>query len=176
MSDFPALTPKLCFEITETVALTDRNATSRFASRVHSMGGRIALDDFGAGYTSFTYLREIEADIIKIDGSFIRDIDRNPANHAITRMIADLSHELGKVCVAEWAEDPATIATLIKLGVDFGQGYALGRPMDPMKLCMAQSCGDLVEDSAVRLLLRESAEPWTSSTTTAGLAVEASET
>ncbi|MGE0311156.1 MAG: putative bifunctional diguanylate cyclase/phosphodiesterase [Lautropia sp.] len=155
MSEFPKLTNKLCFEITETVALTDRSAMARFSERVHSMGGRIALDDFGAGYTSFTYLREIAADIIKIDGSFVRDIDRNPANHAITRMISDLAHQLGKTCVAEWAEEPATIATLIELGVDFGQGYALGRPMDPMRLCHAESCGELIPDAALRRMLRD---------------------
>ena len=154
IAEFPALTAKICFEITESVALTDRAATSRFASRVHSMGGKIALDDFGAGYTSFTYLREIEADIIKIDGSFVRDITLNPANHAITRMIAELSHELGKTCVAEWAEDPATLSALIDIGVDYGQGFALGRPMDPMRLCVAPSCGDLVTDPDVRKLLK----------------------
>jgi diguanylate cyclase (GGDEF)-like protein len=173
ISDFPNVMNKLCFEITETVALADRRATRRFSERVHSMGGKVALDDFGAGYTSFTYLREIEADIIKIDGSFVRDINQNPANHAITRMIVELSHELGKRCVAEWAEHPDVIATLMQLGVDYGQGYALARPMAPEALLFAGSCGDLVTEPTVRALLKGTLSPeqmaakptWTTSQT-----------
>src|SRR5690606_22008393 len=129
------------------------------SERLHSMGGRIALDDFGADYTSFTYLREIEADIIKIDGSFVRDINQNPANYAITRMIVELSHELGKRCVAEWAEHPDVIATLMQLGVDFGQGYALARPMAPEALIFASSSGDLVTQPNVRALLKGTISP-----------------
>ncbi len=159
IADFPNVMTKLCFEITETVALADRRATRRFSERVHSMGGKVALDDFGAGYTSFTYLREIEADIIKIDGSFVRDINQNPANYAITRMIVELSHELGKRCVAEWAEHPDVIATLMQLGVDYGQGYALARPMAPEALMFAGSCGDLVTEPTVRGLLKGSLSP-----------------
>lgn len=159
MSDFPQAMPKLCFEITETVALADRRATRRFCERLHTLGGKIALDDFGAGYTSFTYLREIEADIIKIDGSFVRDINQNPANYAITRMIVELSHELGKRCVAEWAEHPDVIATLMQLGVDYGQGFALARPLPPESLVFASSCGDLVTEPRVRALLRGSVSP-----------------
>jgi diguanylate cyclase (GGDEF)-like protein len=159
IADFPNVMTKLCFEITETVALADRRATRRFSERVHSMGGKVALDDFGAGYTSFTYLREIEADIIKIDGSFVRDINQNPANYAITRMIVELSHELGKRCVAEWAEHPDVIATLMQLGVDYGQGYALARPMAPEALMFAGSCGDLVTEPTVRALLKGSLSP-----------------
>ena len=159
MSDFPKVMTKLCFEITETVALADRRATKRFSERLHSMGGKIALDDFGAGYTSFTYLREIEADIIKIDGSFVRDINQNPANYAITRMIVELSHELGKRCVAEWAEHPDVIATLMQLGVDYGQGYALARPLSPESLMFAGSSGDLVTEPSVRALLKGTISP-----------------
>jgi len=159
ISDFPSVMRKLCFEITETVALADQGATKRFSERVHSMGGKVALDDFGAGYTSFTYLREIEADIIKIDGSFVRDIRRNPANLSITRMIVDLSHELGKRCVAEWAEGPDDVATLMQLGVDYGQGYALARPMAPETLASAHSGGDLVVEPTVRALLEGTTTP-----------------
>ncbi|MGD9714142.1 MAG: putative bifunctional diguanylate cyclase/phosphodiesterase, partial [Thermomicrobiales bacterium] len=159
IADHPSVMSKLCFEITETVALADRNATRRFSERVHTLGAKVALDDFGAGYTSFTYLREIEADIIKIDGSFVRDINQNPANHAITRMIVELSHELGKRCVAEWAEKPDVIATLMQLGVDFGQGFGLARPMPPQSLLFASSSGDLVADPNVRALLKGTVTP-----------------
>ena len=159
IADFPAVMRKLCFEITETVALADPRATRSFSHRVHSMGSKVALDDFGAGYTSFTYLREIEADVIKIDGSFVRDIRSNSANLSITRMIVELSHELGKRCVAEWAEEPEDIATLMQLGVDYGQGWALARPLAPELLLDARSCGDLVMQPTVRALLEGTLTP-----------------
>lgn len=153
INDFPTLWPKVCVEITETVALADRQATRRFADRIHQLGGRIALDDFGAGFTSFAYMRELGADIVKIDGSFISDIDTNVANHSITRMLANLSHELGMHCVAEWVETPAIVEALMEIGIDFGQGFGLARPLDPIDLLRAGSSMDLVADPRVRQLL-----------------------
>lgn len=154
ISNYPRLARKLCFEITETVALADRRATRRFADRVHSMGGFIALDDFGAGYTSFAYLKEIDADVIKIDGSFVRDIHENPQNMAITRTITDLAHQFGKRCVAEWVETPETVAALMLLSVDYAQGFALGRPMKPEGFIGMGSCGAMVKDPAILALLK----------------------
>ncbi|MCC6954584.1 MAG: EAL domain-containing protein, partial [Deltaproteobacteria bacterium] len=92
--EHPQSAPKLCFEITESVALYDLNGTRRFVDMIKAFGAMIALDDFGAGYTSFSYLKELRGDIVKIDGGFIRDINSNPANYAITRAIIDVSHEL----------------------------------------------------------------------------------
>ena len=116
-------------------------------------GSKLALDDFGAGYTSFNYLKEIPADFIKIDGSFVRDINSDPANYAITRTIVDLTHELGMQSIAEWAETPDTVASLIELKVDYGQGFGLARPMDKRIVTNAQSCGELVKDEQVLRLL-----------------------
>lgn len=153
-SEFPAPMRKLCFEITESVALTEIQTTRRFIDRIRDYGGKLALDDFGAGYTSFNYLKEIPADFIKIDGIFVRDINLNPANFAITRTIVDLTHELGMQSIAEWAETPDTVATLVSLGVDYGQGFGLARPMDKETVTQALSCGDLVKDEAVLAVMK----------------------
>ena len=144
---------KLCFEITESVALHDIGSTRRFADRIRQSGSMLALDDFGAGYTSFNYLKEIPADFIKIDGSFVKDINLNPANYAITRTIVDLTHELGMRSIAEWAETHDTVASLLDLKVDFAQGFGLVRPVCPDLVLAADSCGSLITDPKVISLL-----------------------
>jgi diguanylate cyclase (GGDEF)-like protein len=123
------LASKICFEVTESVALFDLKATLRFVEQTKSFGCKLALDDFGAGYTSFKYLKDIPSDILKIDGSYVRSINKSVANHAIVKAITDLTHEMGMKCVAEWIEDVPTIRTLQRLGMDYGQGFALSRPM-----------------------------------------------
>jgi diguanylate cyclase (GGDEF)-like protein len=155
ISDHPQAAAKLCFEITESVALHDVGSTRRFADRIRSHGSRLALDDFGAGYTSFNYLKEIPADYIKIDGSFVKDINRNPANYSITRTIVELTHELGMQSIAEWAETPDTIAALLELHVDYAQGFGLVRPCAPQTLVNAHSGRELLRDPAVIMLLDE---------------------
>ncbi len=155
--EHPLSVNKLCFEITESIALHDLESTRRFVDRLRSYGSKLALDDFGAGYTSFNYLKEIPADFIKIDGSFVRDINVNPANYAITRTIVDLTHELGMRSIAEWAETPDTVASLIELRVDYAQGYGLARPMHTDLLADAGSSGALVRDPQVLAMLDTSA-------------------
>lgn len=155
IAEHPLAMPKLCFEITESVALHDLGSTRRFVDRVRMYGSKLALDDFGAGYTSFNYLKEIPADFIKIDGSFVKDINRNPANFAITRTIVELTHELGMRSIAEWAETADTVAALIGLDVDYGQGYGLVRPIAPSIVAASDSCLSLVTDPAVIQLLQD---------------------
>lgn len=155
--EHPLSVNKMCFEITESIALHDLESTRRFVDRLRSYGSKLALDDFGAGYTSFNYLKEIPADFIKIDGSFVKDINANPANYAITRTIVDLTHELGMRSIAEWAETPDTVASLIDLRVDYAQGYGLARPLNKDLLAAAQSSGALVRDPQVLTLLDNSA-------------------
>jgi EAL domain-containing protein (putative c-di-GMP-specific phosphodiesterase class I) len=157
IADHPLAMSKLCFEITESVALSDLDSTRRFVDRVRAYGSKLALDDFGAGYTSFNYLKEIPADFIKIDGSFVKDINRNPANYAITRTIVDLTHELGMRSIAEWAETPDTISSLIELRVDYGQGFGLARPMAKELVTDAISSVALVRDPQVIGMLDSSA-------------------
>jgi diguanylate cyclase (GGDEF)-like protein len=143
----------LCFEITESVALHDLGNTSRFIDTVRSYGAKVALDDFGAGYTSFSYLKELAAEAVKIDGAFVRDVNSHPANLAIVEAIAELSHNLGMKTIAEWAEDAATVAVLKEVGVDYVQGYAVAKPMSPERILSADSCAALVEDPQVARLV-----------------------
>lgn len=153
-----AVAKHVCFEITESVALYDLKNTSRFVDLVKSKGARVALDDFGAGYTSFNYLKELPADLVKIDGAFIKGLNSHQANLAITRSIVDLCHQIGMQVVAEWVETQDVVETLIRLGVDFGQGYALARPLAPTRLIAASSGGVLVVDPAVMKLLQSQSQ------------------
>ena len=136
----------LCFEITESVALHDLNNTRRFIDKVRSYGAKVALDDFGAGYTSFSYLKELPADLLKIDGSFIVNMNKHPANVAIVEAIVNLGRNLGMRTVAEWAEDAATVRTLVEIGVDYVQGFAVARPQSPERLLAASSSASFIED------------------------------
>ena len=136
----------LCFEITESVALHDLDNTRRFIDKVRSYGAKVALDDFGAGYTSFSYLKELPADLLKIDGSFIVNMNKHPANVAIVEAIVNLARNLGMKTVAEWAEDVGTVRTLVEIGVDYVQGYAIARPMAPERLVTATSSASFIQD------------------------------
>jgi EAL domain-containing protein (putative c-di-GMP-specific phosphodiesterase class I) len=146
--DHPHSTRKICFEITESVALYDLNTTRRFVDTVKSFGAMVALDDFGAGYTSFSYLKELPADLVKIDGNFIRDVNSNPANFAITRAVVELAHELGMGCVAEWAENAEIVRSLIQLRIDYAQGYGLCRPIERERILAVSNSAALIADLA----------------------------
>jgi diguanylate cyclase (GGDEF)-like protein len=137
---------QLCLEITESVALHDLENTRRFVNKVRGYGAKVALDDFGAGYTSFSYLKEFKADLLKIDGSFIVDMNHHPANIAIVEAIMNLARNLGMKVIAEWAEDNATVQTLTEIGVDYVQGFAVARPQHPDKLLTARSSASFIQD------------------------------
>lgn len=137
---------QLCLEITESVALHDVENTRRFVDKVRSYGAKVALDDFGAGYTSFSYLKEFTADLLKIDGSFIVNMNQHPANIAIVEAIVNLAKNLGMKVIAEWAEDNATVQTLAEIGVDYVQGFAVARPQHPDKLLAAKSSASFIQD------------------------------
>ena len=140
---------QLCLEITESVALHDLENTRRFVNKVRGYGAKVALDDFGAGYTSFSYLKEFQADLLKIDGSFIVNMNNHPANIAIVEAIVNLAKNLGMKVIAEWAEDLATVQTLTEIGVDYVQGFAVARPQHPDKLLSAPSSGSFILDKAI---------------------------
>jgi diguanylate cyclase (GGDEF)-like protein len=140
------LVDHLCLEITESVALHDLDNTRRFVDKVRSYGAKVALDDFGAGYTSFSYLKELTADLLKIDGSFIVNMNKHPANVAIVEAIVSLARNLGMKTIAEWAEDTATVQTLTEIGVDYVQGYVVARPQPPEALLTAVSSASFIED------------------------------
>jgi diguanylate cyclase (GGDEF)-like protein/PAS domain S-box-containing protein len=119
---------RVCFEITETVAVRNLSQVVRFMERLRAAGCRIALDDFGAGMSSFTYLKNLPLDIIKIDGSFVRDMLTDPVSHLMVRAVTDIGHRLGLEVVAEWVTDAETVQALTALGVNRVQGFNLHRP------------------------------------------------
>ncbi len=119
---------QVCFEITETAAVRNLSAASRFITAARGMGLRFALDDFGSGLSSFAYLKSLPVDYLKIDGSLVRNVAHDANDRAMVAAINQLAHRLGIETVAEYAESEACVATLRELGVDHAQGFALGRP------------------------------------------------
>jgi PAS domain S-box-containing protein len=126
----------IVFELTETALMHDLDAAERFAHAVVAMGCGLALDDFGTGFASFTYLKRLPVKILKIDIEFVRDLPSNPANQNLVKAIVGLAHAFGQQTVAEGVENEETLTLLRDYGVDFAQGYHLGRPasMDPSRL------------------------------------------
>lgn len=118
----------LCFEITETVAVRSLLKVVGVVERLRSAGCRIALDDFGAGMSSFGYLKNLPVDVIKIDGSFIRDLETDPMSRTIVSAIVQIGHQRGLSVVAEWVGSASVALALSELGVDYGQGMALHTP------------------------------------------------
>jgi diguanylate cyclase (GGDEF)-like protein/PAS domain S-box-containing protein len=150
----PDAVRKLCVEITEGVALHDLDNTRRFINRLQLLGGKIALDDFGAGYTSFSYLKDLPADALKIDGAFIRSMAQHPANAAIVEAIVALARNLGMRSIAEWVEDCDTLRSLASLGVDYVQGWAISRPQPPEAILASRSAAEFITDEKVRAFAR----------------------
>ena len=119
---------KLCFEVTETSAVRDLARAQTMITKMRSLGCAFALDDFGTGFCSFNYLRTLDVDYFKIDGSFVRDLESSPLSIAVIRSITDIAHVLNKQTVAEHTENEAILAALRELGVDFAQGFGIHRP------------------------------------------------
>ncbi|OGP16279.1 MAG: hypothetical protein A2V21_312080 [Deltaproteobacteria bacterium GWC2_55_46] len=119
---------RIVFEITETAAVIDIERAAKFVKALKSIGCRFSLDDFGVGFTSFTYLKELDVDYIKIDGTFIRDLGHNRNNQLFVKAIADVARGMGIKSVAEFVESEETLKIIKKLGVDYAQGYFIGKP------------------------------------------------
>jgi diguanylate cyclase (GGDEF)-like protein len=124
----PDIARRLVVEITETAVLRDLEESARFVKTVRELGCRVALDDFGAGFTSLRHLQTLALDIVKIDGSFVRDLIDRPDNQTVLRHLLGLASGLGLTTVAEWVETGAEAALLRQQGVDLLQGYHLGKP------------------------------------------------
>jgi diguanylate cyclase (GGDEF)-like protein len=135
MRDHAAIAAQLCFEITETAAISNLESVQTLMDDLKSMGCRFALDDFGSGLSSFAYLHNLGVDYLKIDGAFVRDMVRDPVDAAMVEAIAKVARIMGIRTVAEFVEDEVTVNALKALGVDFGQGHHYG-PAQPLeKLC-----------------------------------------
>jgi EAL domain-containing protein (putative c-di-GMP-specific phosphodiesterase class I) len=124
----PEIASRVVVEITETAALYDIEESARFVCALRETGCRVALDDFGAGFTSLRHLQTLALDIVKIDGSFVRDLINRPDNQTVLRHLLGLASGLGLTTVAEWVETGAEAALLRQQGVDLLQGYYLGKP------------------------------------------------
>ena len=156
LARYGATVKLLCIEITESVALQDLNNTRHFIDGIRKYGARLALDDFGAGYTSFSYLRSLPADAIKIDGAYVKDLLAHPANLSIVQAIVELTLNLGMKSIAEWAEDVGTLEALAEMGVDYVQGYVVSRPLTPERILLASSAAECIEDPATAQFIRDS--------------------
>jgi len=122
----PGIAERLTVEITETTAIQDIDDTRGFVARVKDLGCRIAIDDFGAGYTSFRNLRKLGVDIVKIDGSFVQNLRRSEDDRAFVQTLIDLARRLGLETVAEWVQDEESAAILAEWGCDYMQGALVG--------------------------------------------------
>jgi EAL domain-containing protein (putative c-di-GMP-specific phosphodiesterase class I) len=134
---------KIVFEITETALVSAEPAARVFVESLHALGCKVALDDFGTGYGGFTYLKQLPVDFLKIDIEFVRDVQTNSASYNVVRSIVSLAAGFGLKTVGEGVEDEATLNLLRELGVDYGQGFHIGRPApletlaNPAKRCRA---------------------------------------
>jgi len=128
LRDRPHVASRMIFEITETAGLEDVEACARFIATLRNLGCRIALDDFGAGYTSFRHLKMLSVDMVKIDGSFVRDLTESHANLIFIRSLLDLARNFSLETVAEFVETEEQARILHKEGVDLLQGWAFGKP------------------------------------------------
>jgi diguanylate cyclase (GGDEF)-like protein len=128
-ADDPSLRKRLIVEITETSVIIDMNMMKVFVDTLREMGCRIAIDDFGAGYTSFKNLKALNVDMVKIDGAFVKDIMSEQADRAFIRTMVDLARSFGLETVAEWVGDEASAQFLADAGIDYLQGFHYGQPI-----------------------------------------------
>ncbi len=134
----PRVCAKLCFEITETAAVTHLADAAQFMAQVRALGLRVALDDFGAGASSFGYLKSLPVDYLKIDGQFIRDVVDDPLDDVAVRCFVEVARVVGVKTVAEFVDNPEVLARLKVIGVDLVQGYWLHRPA-PLEQLLPQT-------------------------------------
>jgi len=119
---------KICFEVTETVAISNLSSATTFITILKDIGCHFALDDFGSGLSSFGYLKSLPVDYLKIDGMFVRDIVDDPIDRAMVKSINDIGQVMGMKTIAEFVENDAVKAQLEEIGVDYAQGYGIGKP------------------------------------------------
>ena len=125
---------KICFEVTETAAISNLGKAVHFIESLRKLGCRFALDDFGRGLSSFAYLKTLPVDFLKIDGMFVTDVTDNPLDTAILRSIQEIGRVTGKQTIAEHVEDAEIVKKLFEIGLDYVQGYWFGRPQPIAKM------------------------------------------
>jgi len=125
---------QLMIEVTETAAISDMARAQAFCAGVQALGCAVALDDFGAGFGSFQYLKHLPFEYLKIDGDFIRGLPASPKDQLVVKALVDLARGLGKQTIAEYVEDQATLECLRDYGVDYAQGFEIGAPQPDVPL------------------------------------------
>ncbi|MCP1454982.1 EAL domain-containing protein [Pseudomonas kilonensis] len=128
----------ICFEITETSAISNLGSAIRFINELKSLGCYFSLDDFCAGMSSFAYLKHLPVDFLKIDGSFVKDMLDDPINRAMVEVINHIGHVMGKRTIAEFVETAQIEQALLEIGVDYAQGYVIERPQ--LFICDTLQC------------------------------------
>jgi len=123
---------QLILEITETASISDMTQAQRFCAGAKALGCAVALDDFGAGFGAFVYLKQLPFDYLKIDGGFIAGLPRSPHDQLVVKALVDVARGMGRRTIAEFVTDTDTLALLRGFGVDYAQGFALGRPRPGM--------------------------------------------
>lgn len=135
LKDKDHLGSHLCFEITETAAIGNLAVVNDFIQELKSIGCRFALDDFGSGLSSFTYLKNLDVDYLKIDGAFVNNMANDNVDHSMVEAIHRIGHQVGLKTIAEYVESEAVLSRLRAIGVDFAQGNYLHRPEPLETLC-----------------------------------------
>jgi EAL domain-containing protein (putative c-di-GMP-specific phosphodiesterase class I) len=119
---------RLVIEITEQLAVRFAANTDKQIAKLRDLGCELAIDDFGSGYSSFSYLKRLPVDYLKIDGAFIRNLPRDKVDQAMVRMVGEVARAAGMETVAEYVHNEATLELLAKYGIDYAQGYHIGKP------------------------------------------------
>jgi EAL domain-containing protein (putative c-di-GMP-specific phosphodiesterase class I) len=120
---------KICFEVTETAAIANLSYATKFINQLKERGCLFSLDDFGSGLSSFAYLKNLPVDYLKIDGLFVKDILHDKVDFAMVKSINEVGHVMGKKTIAEFVENEQIFNLLSELGVDYAQGYGIGKPV-----------------------------------------------
>jgi EAL domain-containing protein (putative c-di-GMP-specific phosphodiesterase class I) len=148
---FKIPTPIVCLEITESAVMEDPARAHETLERLHKLGVRLSIDDFGTGHSSLAYIRKLPVQEMKIDRSFVRNMVADKDDAVIVRSTIELGHNMGLKVVAEGVEDHAALMLLTKLGCDQAQGYFIAKPMPPDEyetwLRRRQTVGDKLTES-----------------------------
>jgi len=149
----------ICFEITETAAIANFDKAARFFGELKALGCLFSLDDFGAGMSSFGYLKHLPVDFIKIDGSFVKDVADDAVDFTMVRAINDVGHAMGKKTIGEFVNGEAGLAALRRIGVDFAQGHWISPPSPFLSPVAAKLHSSRIAEKASRILQLNSAVP-----------------
>ena len=128
ITDSDVLPEKLCFEVSESAAIANLSTVSDFMEQLSAIGCRFSIDGFGAGLSSFAFLRKLPVEFLKIDGLLVKDILNDPTDFTMVKAISEISKSMGKQTIAECIESNELLEAVTEIGIDFGQGYHLGHP------------------------------------------------